>query len=136
MKWKIIFTVLVPIILLGYVYAQQDFKVGVYKTAGVTTTMTGSGAYSTVYQIKLGNRIDTIFVKFEGTMNPDSMKWCSIDAYEDSFTLARTPIDSTFFIRYDGQMMFHRLRICRVAKNATVGTTDSTINIWGYREDR
>lgn len=136
MKFKIGMVVL-TLLIVATSYAQYVFNVGSYIVAGPTVTMPGRGSYAVVYQIKLGNGIDSLFCKLEGTIDSTTYGFTNLaQAQNDSIAFARGRRDSTFLIRYDGQMPLTRFRICRIVKDTVFATIDSNITVRGYYENR
>lgn len=129
----------VPIIfisLLTYAYAQQFFAVGTYHSTGPTLTIFGHGAPSIIYQV-LPYGIDSLFVKLEGTMDSATYGFTNLSASQnDSIMFYVTKRDTMFFIRYDGEMPMTRLRICRIVPDTVFATSDTTVRVRGYYEDR
>jgi hypothetical protein len=138
MRWKIR-NLIVPIIfilLITYAYSQQVFTVGTYHGTGPTLTIFGRGAPSIVYQV-LPYGIDSLFVKLEGTMDSATYGFTNLSASQnDSITFYITKRDTMFFIRYDGEMPMTRVRICRIVPDTVFATSDTTVRVRGYYEDR
>ena len=135
MKAKMALVALFLLCTFG-VYAQQAFDVATYHTTGPTRTIFGRGAPSIIYQIRTYG-IDSLFIKLEGTIDSTIYGFTNLASTgNDSIAFAASKRDSTFFVRYDGQMPMTRLRICRIVPDSDIATTDTTVTVRGYYENR
>lgn len=134
-KSIVLFIMVTLFIYSGVAMSEVLFTQATKTTTGTTTAISSGGNQSIVYILK-ATGIDSFSVKLEGTWKTN-FGWCNLATdNDDSLMFKVSKRDSLFAIRYDGQIPFTRLRICSIFPDTMFATTDTTIYIGGYWEDK